>query len=129
MGACSPSASSRSFPALRRKSWRSSTLCISTRCHKPSARRRLARWSAGPKALIKSLDLHPGADLLATGDRAGRLSIWHYGAEGAGKALYSKVLSAGDSVSGVNFSPDGKRLIVGLMAAPSRVFIFGVATR
>jgi hypothetical protein len=91
--------------------------------------RRLARWSAGPKTVIDSLDLHPGADLLATGDRAGRLSIWHHGGGGASKALYSKVLVAGDHVEGVNFSPDGKRLIVGLMGAPNRVFIFEVATR
>ncbi len=91
--------------------------------------RRLARWSAGPEAAITSLDLHPGADLLASGDRAGRLSIWHYGAVGAPKALYSKVLAAGGQVKGVNFSPDGKRLIVGLMGGPTRVFIFEVTTQ
>ncbi len=91
--------------------------------------RRLARWSAGAKTAIESLDLHPGADLLATGDWAGRLTIWRHTAKGASKPLYSKVLAPGNRVAGVNFSPDGKQLVVGLQFTPTRVFIFEVATR
>lgn len=90
--------------------------------------RRVAGWSAGPKAVIEAVDLHPGTYLLATGDRSGRLSIWRHGA-GRPKALFSKVLVPGSPLRGVHFSPDGKRLIVDVPGATARVLIFEVTTR
>jgi hypothetical protein len=91
--------------------------------------RRVARWSAGPKAAVEALDLHPKTYLLATGDRAGRLSIWRHGGGRDPKALYSKVLVSGSRVGGVHFSPNGKRLIADVPGATARVFIFEVATQ